>query len=126
MLAHASMSVPSTEKCSRQKLAHLRQIENSGHELGGNIARKQPVAVLAEHRCIPHRIVRRQTHEPAEEQIIVELIDQQTLGAHTIESLEQQRAQKPLGWNAGPSMPGIELGECPRQTMEHFIDKHTD
>src|SRR5204863_2452317 len=62
----------------------------------------------------------------AEEQIIVELIHQQTLGAHTIESLEQQRAQKPLGWNAEPSMPGIELGECPRQTMKHFIDKHTD
>src|SRR5438445_65884 len=23
-------------------------------------------------------------------------------------------------------MPRIKLGECPRQTMEHFIDKHTD
>ena len=76
------------EVLARQELAHLRQIENPGHELGGDIARKQPVAVLAENRCIPHRIVRRQTHKPAEEQIIVELIHQQPLGAHTIESLE--------------------------------------
>src|SRR5215470_702418 len=47
------------EVLARQKLAHLRQIQNPSHELGRDIAAQEPVAVLAEHGCVPYRIVRR-------------------------------------------------------------------
>src|SRR5262249_18905201 len=35
-------------------------------------------------------------------------------------------AQKPLRRNSRPSMPGVELGESPRQAVEHLIDKRAD
>src|SRR5262249_6020519 len=62
----------------------------------------------------------------AEQKIVVELLHQQPLGSHAIEGLQKQRAQKPLRRNSRPSMPGVELGESPRQAVEHLIDKRAD
>jgi hypothetical protein len=42
---------------ARQQPAHLRPVEQPGQELGGDIAREQPVAVLREGRVVPDRIV---------------------------------------------------------------------
>jgi hypothetical protein len=54
---------------------------------------QQPVAILAEHRVIPHRVVDLQTDKPAEQQVVVELFHQQPLAAHRIKHLQQQRPQ---------------------------------
>jgi hypothetical protein len=72
MLAQASISVPSTEKCSLD-----RSMRTCGRfsTLAGNVAVKQPISILAEYRGMPHLIVRRQANEPTEQQIVVELLD---------------------------------------------------
>ena len=74
---------------ARQELAHFRQVQNPRQELGRDIAPQEAIAVLAEDGCIPYGVIRRKTHKPAEQKIIVELLHQQPLGAHAIESLEK-------------------------------------
>jgi hypothetical protein len=110
----------------RQELAHFKQVQNPRQELGRDIASQQAIAVLAEDGCIPYRIIRRKTHKPAEQKIIVELLHKQPFGAHTIESLEKQSAQKPLGRDARPTVPPVKLRERPRLTGEHLINKRAD
>jgi hypothetical protein len=57
-----------------RKLANLRQVQHTGKELGGDVTIEQSVPVLAEHSRVSHRIVRRQPDEPAEQQVIFELL----------------------------------------------------
>jgi hypothetical protein len=57
---------------------------------------------------------------------MVELLYQQPFGAHAVESLEKQSAQKPLGWDARPAVPRVKLGQRPRLTGEHLINQRTD
>ena len=67
------MSVPSTEKCSSDKSAPTSGCaKHRTQELGRDRARQQPVAVLGEHGHVPHRVVDAETHEPAEQQVVVE------------------------------------------------------
>jgi transposase len=48
----------------RQQLL-LRRALDAGADCVPNLAVVEPVAVLGEHRHVPHRRVHRQTHEPA-------------------------------------------------------------
>ena len=109
MLAQASISVPSTEKCSLESsLRTCGRFSTLVNELGRDIAVEQPIPVLAEHGRIPHRIVRRQPDEPAEQQIVVELLHQLPFRAHRVERLQQQRAQQPLRRDRRPSVARIQ------------------
>ncbi len=49
---------------------------------------QQPLAILAEHRVIPHRFVHFHAHEPAEQQVVVELLHQHPLAADRIKHLQ--------------------------------------
>ena len=111
------------EVLTREELADFRQVQHANHELTGNIAVEQPIPVLAEHGRIPHRIVGREPDEPAEQQIIVELLHQLQFRTHRVERLKQQRAQQPFRRDRRSAIPGIELGECPRQFSKRCIDK---
>src|SRR5271165_3087193 len=62
------------EMLTREQLANLRQIQHASHELTGNVAVQQSIPVLAEDGGIPDLIVHREADEPAEQQIIVELL----------------------------------------------------
>jgi len=62
-----------------------------------NIPALQPFAVLGEAGRIPDRIVRPQPDEPAEQEIVVELLDQLSFRTNAVEHLQQQRAQQLLG-----------------------------
>jgi hypothetical protein len=50
----------------------LRQ--HSGQELGGDLARQQAVAVFGEGGGVPHRIIRAEPDEPAEQQVEVDAL----------------------------------------------------
>src|SRR5207249_8741790 len=100
--------------------------QNPRQELGRDIAPQEAIAVLAEDGCIPYGVIRRKTHKPAEQKIIVELLHQQPLGAHAIESLEKQSAQKPFGRDARPAVSRVKVGERPRLTGEHLIYQRAD
>ena len=127
MLAQASISVPSTEKCSLDSsLRTCGRFSTAGHELARDIAVEQPVPVLAEHRRIPHRIVRREPDEPAEQQIVVELLHQLPFRAHRVERLQQQRPQQPLRRDRRSAVPRIKLGRMPATAPQRRIDKLAD
>jgi hypothetical protein len=60
------------EVFAREQAAGLRQVQDAGHEVTGNIAVQQMVPVLAENCGIPDRVVHRQADEPAEQKIVLE------------------------------------------------------
>ncbi len=81
--------------------AGLRQ--HFGEQSIGNAGGQQPLAILGEHRHIPHRIIDVHSHKPAEQQIVAQLLHQHPLAAHRIKHLQQQRSQQLLRRNRGPS-----------------------
>ena len=81
-----------------------RKVEQVVHELLKNIAALQPLAVLGEGGCIPHRIIRREAHKPAKQQVIVQLLDQLSLRADAMEDLEQQLSSCSGGIDGRPSL----------------------
>src|SRR5258707_12227204 len=90
--AQASISVPSTEKCSS---------DNSGLTCGWfkslvmseYLAALQPVAVLREHGRVPHQVVGRKSHEPAVQKIVVQLLHQLAFRPNAVQHCQQQTAQ---------------------------------
>src|SRR5215467_15055048 len=121
MLAQASISVPSTEKCSLDK-----SLRTSGkfNTPAMNLAATSPPRRRSRFLQKTYGIIRRKAHKPAEQKIMVELLYEQPFGAHAVESLEKQSTQKPLGGDARPAVPRVKLGQRPRLTGEHLINQH--
>ena len=69
----------------------LRLVADGLEEAPGHLSVQQPVAVLGERGVIPDRIVHGQPHKPAKEQVIVQLLHQQSFAADRIEHLQHQR-----------------------------------
>jgi hypothetical protein len=90
------------------------------------VAVDQPLAVLGEHRNVPHHGIQRQPDKPAEQQIVAELLHQLTLRAHRIEGLQQQGAQQFLRRNRRPSGLGIELLKFRRQRHQRLTHNLAD
>lgn len=55
---------------------------------------ERPVAIERERRVIPHRIVDVQAHEPAKQQVVLNLLHQQTFAAHAVDYLQQHCMQQ--------------------------------
>src|ERR1700752_1556163 len=104
-----------------EQFSHLRQIEHGGKELGGDIPVEQPVPVLAKYRRIPDRLVRQKPDEPAEQQVVVELLHQLPFRAHSIERLQQQRPQQPLRWNRRAAVARVQPVESSRQRLQRRV-----
>jgi len=64
----------------------LRQ--HGGEKLARQLAIEQPVAVLAERRGVPHRILDAEPDKPAKQQVGVDPLDQLALRADRIECLQ--------------------------------------
>src|SRR5713226_3531425 len=105
-------------------LAGLRQ--HRCEEGPGHFAPQQPVAVFGEDRHVPHRVVDTQSHEPAEQEIVVELLHQQPFAAHRVQHLQQQRAQQPLRRNRRTPQRRIHAVEALVQILERRIRHRAD
>jgi hypothetical protein len=106
----------------RKQPFDLRVVEHGGEELRRDLAAQQPVAVLGEYGDIPNRIVDAEANEPAEQQIVIELLHQLPLGTHRIERLQQQRPQQLLRRDRRPADRRIDRREVvvePRQCLAH-------
>ena len=57
---------------------------------------QQPVAVLRKHGVVSDRFVHAQADEPAKQQVVVDLLDQQAFRTHGEEDLQLQRSQHRL------------------------------
>ncbi len=100
-------------RCGKQQLQKL------GHEL----LVEQPVPVLGERRRMPDRIVRVEADEPAEEQVVVQLLHEHPLRADAVDRLQQQGQQQLLrrdGWPAADPL-GVEPAERRIQPIEGLI-----
>ena len=110
----------------RQQRLDLGLGQHRAQELGRDLALEQPVAVLGEHRHVPDRIVDAEPDEPAEQQVVVELLHQLPLRAHRVERLQQQRPQQLLRRDRGPAVQRVELLELRRQRRQRGIDDRQD
>jgi sulfur carrier protein ThiS len=73
----------------RQETLHAWVAQHGFEELRGHVRIEQTVAVLGEGRVIPHGIVDSKPDEPAEQQIVADLLHQLPLGTHRVERLQQ-------------------------------------
>jgi hypothetical protein len=64
------------EMLVRQQRLDLRMVQKLGHEFAKHLAVLQSVAVLREGGRIPDRVVGRKSHEPAVQEIVVQLLHQ--------------------------------------------------
>jgi len=81
------------------------------------IMRNEPLAVFAEDRGHPHRIVHGQAHKPAKEHVVLDLLHEHALGAHAVEHLQQHRAQQLLRCNTGAAALDVRLVHPGKQSI---------
>ena len=62
---------------------------------------QQPIAILAEDRGHPDRIVHAEVHKPTEEQVVVQRVDSLSFRSDAIKDLQEQRTQRKLRGNGG-------------------------
>ena len=110
----------------RQERLDLGLRQHGAQELGRDLAFEQPVAVLGEHRHVPDRIVDPKPDEPAEQQIVVELLHQLALRSDRVERLQQQRPQQLLRRDRGPTAEGVKLLKVRRQRCKRSIGHRQD
>ena len=60
-----------------------------------------------EHGRISYCIVHVQSNEPAEQQVVIELLHQHPFAAHRVQQLQQKRTQQLLWGYRGPSGLGV-------------------
>ena len=77
------------------------------------------VAVLGEHRAVPHRVVHAQANEPTEQQVVVDPFHQQPLRADGEEDLQQEGPQNVLRSNRRPSRGRIQPFKLVAQRPQH-------
>jgi hypothetical protein len=106
---------------ARQQRLDLAVGEHRGHELRRHLSIQQPVAVLREHRRIPHRIIDAEPHEPAVHEVVVKLLRQLPLGAHREECLQQRGAQQLLRRDRGAPLGRVELAKIPIEAGERIV-----
>jgi hypothetical protein len=93
---------------AQQQALHFALRQHRGKELLRHLAREQPVAVLREYRGFPYRVLNAQSDKPAEQQIVINPLDQLPLRADRIEGLRQQRppSAAPAGSSRAQSANG--------------------
>src|SRR5271170_3047379 len=109
-----------------QQSALARKRNHFTKERGGNISVKETVTVLGEHRMIPDCIVHRKTDKPSKEQIVVQLLHQQSFTTDGIQDLHKKRSQELFRWNRWPSTIGVEGIKLGRQSVGYRIDEVTN
>jgi hypothetical protein len=102
----------------------LRQ--HGSEKLRSDVALEQPVAVLGERRGIPHRVLNAEPDKPAEQQIMVDPLDQLPLRPDRIKRLQQQRAHQPLRRDRLAAERRVELLELARQRFQRRIGDRTN
>jgi len=84
-------------------IAEQRFVLGSTHqllqELSHDVVIEQPITVFGECGRMPDRIVGAEAHKPVEQQVVLELLQQQPLGADPIERLQQRGQQQFLRWS---------------------------
>lgn len=79
------------EVLAREQSLRRHHLDSGVEHFGDGIKGDHPVAVLAEHGVVPHCVFNRRAHEPAEQEIVRNLLDEQALAADAVKQLQQHR-----------------------------------
>lgn len=109
-----------------QQVALLGQAHHFGEQLRDHCMLQQAVAILAEGRVVPHRIVDAQPDKPSEQQVVMRLLDQLPFAANAVQHLQQLSAQQALRRNRLTSAFGVRHVEQGRDALERRIEQGTD
>ncbi len=109
-----------------QQVVFLRLLQHSFQQLLAHRARDQTFPVLAEHCRIPHHVVHLQTHEPAEQQVVVQLLHQLPLRPYRVQHHHQQRTQKPLRRNRRTARRRVQLVQLDSNIFQNSIRQNTN
>ena len=101
-------------------LSHLQE-EGLGH-----VARKEAFSVLREGGGVPDRFVQIEAHEPAKQQVILQVLAELALGRDGIEHLDEKGAQEILGRDGGTAALGVDLVKERRQSGKGLIGHLAD
>lgn len=94
-------------------------------EFGGAVL-EQAVLVLAEGGVVPDGVQQVEVEEPAEEEMLVEGLDQQHFGTNGVEGLQQLGLKQAFGRDGGAAQLGIHLVEERGEVAQDFVHKDFD
>src|SRR6202047_1891834 len=92
----------------------------------GHLFIQQPLTILAVHRVIPHRLVHLHSYKPAEQQVVLQLLDQHAFAAYRIEDLQQQGPKQPLGCYRWSPHVRVQLRKLRRHLLQNLIHHLAD
>ncbi len=75
----------------------LRGAHQLFQEAPHDVVIEEPLPVFGECGGVPDRIIWAQTHKPAKQQVVVQLLQQQPLRADPVEGLQQRGQEQLLG-----------------------------
>ena len=104
----------------------LRGAHQLLQKLPHHLVIEEALPVLGERGGVPDRIIRAQAHKPAVKQVVVQLLEQQPLGANPVERLQQRGQQQLLRRHRGPAFCGVELTEGGIEPIEGLIRQLPD
>lgn len=100
--------------------------ERYAKELASDVVREKALAVLREDRRNEALLDHVHVHEPAEEQVVVELLAELTLASDRVESHQQRRLEQSLGRDGRSPDLGIHRAEHGRELAERGVRQLLD
>jgi len=114
------------EVLTGEQLVRLGLPADRGEEGLRDLAGEQARAVLREARRVEDRLVEGQAHEPAQEEVVAQLLDEAPLGGDRVEDLDELRPQQILRSDRGTASRGVEPIERRAHLLEGRIDHDAD
>ena len=125
---HALMAGPGLQErpvhgkvLGRDEVRCARLGQNRREKGLGDVALEQPVPVLGKHGRIPDGIVHGQPNEPAEQEVVVQLLHELPLTPNAVELLQEQRAEELFRRDRGPTGMGVQQGEAGGEVLQGLI-----
>jgi hypothetical protein len=109
-----------------EEVLRFRLREDLVEERLGDVPGEQAVPVLGEDGGVPHGVIHPEPHEPAEEEVVVELLHELPLAPDREEDLEQERAEELLRRDRRATGMGVQQGEARRQLLQGRVHHHPD
>ena len=114
------------EVLAGQQLMRLGLVADGGEEGLRDLGREQAVAVLGEAGRMEDRLIEGQAHEPAQQQVVAQLLDEASFGGDRVEDLDELGAQQILGGDRRAAAGGVEVGKRRAHLGKGGVDHRAD
>ena len=109
--------MPSTVKCSLFQASGARLLESTALKNPCATSHTSKRSRFLEDRHVPDRVVDVESHKPAKQEVVIELLHQKSLAAHRVEHLQEQRTQKLFRRDRRPPAACVDRVEAPRRLL---------